>query len=64
MKMELYQKILQIKLINIFQLKKLIKVIGVLVIKEYTNKKKIFNQHKINFSFKLKKNHQVIQSLV
>ena len=63
-KMELCQKILQIKLINIFQLEKWIKVLGVQVIKENTKKNKIFNQHKTNFSFKLKKNHQVNQSLV
>ena len=63
-KMELNQKLLKIKLINIFQLEKLIKVISVQVIRENTKKIKIVNHHKIKFSFKLKKNHQVIQNLV
>ena len=40
-KMELYQKLLKIKLINIFQLEKLIKVISVQVIRENTKKMKI-----------------------
>ena len=63
-KMELYQKLLKIKLINIFQLEKLIKVISVQVIRENTKKMKIINHHKLILSFKLKKNHQVIQNLV
>ena len=63
-KMELNQKLLKIKLINIFQLEKLIKVISVQVIRENTKKMKIINHHKLILSFKLKKNHQVIQNLV
>ncbi len=63
--MELNQKMLQKKLKNnFFNQNHQIRMNIVQVIREYTKNKIKFSQQNKIFSFKLKKNHQVIQSLV